>query len=65
MRNIQQNILLTFCAIIGSLVGYVVTTNFIVVVSIWQYLIFEFLVSALHAIYNYTKNKTIKTIENE
>ena len=65
MTNIKQNILLTFCAIIGSLVGYVITTNFIVVVSIWQYLIFEFLVSGLHAVYNYTKNKTIKSIENE
>jgi hypothetical protein len=65
MTNIKQNILLTFCAIIGSLVGYVITTNFIVVVSIWQYLIFELLVSGLHAIYNYTKNKTIESIENE
>jgi len=43
----------------------VITTNFIVTVSIWQYLIFEFLVSSLHAVYNYTKNKTIENIENE
>ena len=65
MISVKQKILLTFCAIIGSLVGYVITTNFIVTVSIWQYLVFELLVSSLHAIYNYTKNKTIENIENE
>lgn len=44
-------------AILGSITGYVVINNFIVNVSIGQYICIEILVTVLHALYNIARNR--------
>jgi hypothetical protein len=55
----KNKILLIVFAIIGTLISWVVTNNFIVAVSIGQFLLIELIITVMHELYNVAKKEII------
>jgi uncharacterized protein (DUF983 family) len=62
MKKSTTSILLTMCAIVGSIIGYYFTVTFIVEIPFWKYMLIELVLSLLHAVYNYTKQQALENI---
>jgi hypothetical protein len=52
--------LLIVLAIIGTLVGWVLTDNFIITIGIGQFLLIELTITVMHELYNLAKADVIK-----
>jgi len=52
--------LLIVLAIIGTLVGWVLTDNFIITIGIGQFLLIELTITVMHELYNIAKTDVIK-----
>lgn len=52
--------LLIVLAIIGTLVAWVVTNNFIITIGIGQFLLIELTITVMHELYNLAKADIIK-----
>lgn len=61
----KTKILLSLCAIIGTLIGYAFVVWLIGYIPFWKYMMFELFVSMMHMIYNRTKNQALQNISNE
>jgi len=46
-------------AIVGSLFAYTIVDVFIINMSIGKFLLIELIISVLHELYNYTKNRML------
>ena len=57
--GISKNVILTFLAIIGSIIAFFIVDLFIVTVTIGQYIAIEVIISILHYMYNKAKVQTI------
>jgi hypothetical protein len=51
--------LLILMAIVGSLFAYTIVDVFIINMSIGKFLLIELIISVLHELYNYTKNRML------
>jgi hypothetical protein len=56
--GISKNVILTFLAIIGSIITFFIVDLFIVTVTIGQYIAIEVVISILHYMYNKAKVQT-------
>lgn len=61
----RTRLLLGLCAVIGSIGGYFFTCMLIGDISFWKYLMIEFMITFMHLIYNYTKEKALQSQTNE
>jgi hypothetical protein len=52
---------LLFIALLGSTLSFIIIDKLVTPVSIWQYLAIEGIVIIFHAIYNYLRDKVLKT----
>ena len=52
--------LLIVLAIIGTMVGWVITDNFIITIGIGQFLLIELTITVMHELYNLAKADIIK-----
>jgi hypothetical protein len=55
----NKTIVLSVLAIVGSIIAYFTVNNFIVPVTIGQYILIELIISTLHAMYNKAKNQSL------
>jgi hypothetical protein len=55
----SSRLILGFCAIVGVLLGYLVTNTFIIEINIIPFILIEVLISVLHTTYNRVKVKII------
>jgi hypothetical protein len=55
----KNKILLIVFAIIGTVFSWVITDNFIVAVSIGQFLLIELIITVMHELYNFAKKEMI------
>lgn len=53
--------LLLVLAIIGTFAGWTMVDNLIITVSIWQFLLIEFIITIMHELYNTAKLKIFKS----
>jgi hypothetical protein len=60
----RTKLLLGLCAIVGSIFCYHFTQIIIGEISFWKYLMIEFMITLTHVIYNYTKEKALKSQAN-
>jgi len=57
MIKTNVKIHLLFTAIIGTLLGYSIITNFVVEMPFVKFFLIEIVITVFHTIYNYNKNK--------
>lgn len=57
--RISKNVILTFLAIIGSVISFYIVDLFIVPVTIGKYIAIEFVITMLHFMYNRAKIQTL------
>jgi hypothetical protein len=55
MKIFKPNVVLLLCAVIGSIFSYFTINEFIIQISILEYLVIELLISFMHSLYNYVK----------
>ncbi len=55
----KNKVLLIVFAIIGTVISWTVTDNFIVAVSIGQFLLIELIITLMHELYNFAKKDII------
>jgi hypothetical protein len=55
-----NKLLLIIIAIIGTTLGWIITDNFIVAISIGQFLLIELVITIMHELYNQVKSDVIK-----
>lgn len=60
----RTKLLLGLCAIVGSICGYFFTQIIIGEIPFWKYLMIEFMITIMHFIYNYTKEKALQSQTN-
>lgn len=56
--GISKNVILTFLAILGSVISFFIVDMFIVPVTIGKYIAIEFVITMLHYMYNRAKIQT-------
>lgn len=64
MRKMEVQFLLVIIALINTTLAFLIVDASIVHLTIWQFLIIEFLITAGHFIYNKIKNKLLLTYFN-
>lgn len=52
---------LLIIAVLGTLIGYWVVNSFIQPMGFLRYMVIEFVISILHALYNYAKKEAANT----
>ena len=52
---------LLFLAILGTFIGYSVARFLVPEISLFKYILIEFVITLLHTIYERTKGKTVNT----
>jgi hypothetical protein len=55
----KNKVLLIVFAIIGTVISWTVTDNFIVAVNIGQFLLIELIITLMHELYNFAKKDII------
>lgn len=63
MSNFKIKILLGICAITGSIAGYYFATFLFGSMPFWKYILFEFAITVLHTMYNFTKEQALQTVK--
>jgi hypothetical protein len=56
--RISKNVILTFVAILGTVLSFFIVDMFIVPVTVGEYLAIEIVISTLHYMYNKVKIQT-------
>jgi len=56
--RISKNVILTFVAILGTVLSFFIVDMFIVPITIGRYLAIEIVISSLHYMYNKVKIQT-------
>jgi hypothetical protein len=56
--KISKNVILTFVAILGTVLSFFIVDMFIVPITIGRYLAIEIVISSLHYMYNKVKIQT-------
>ena len=59
MRKMEAQFLLVLIALINTTLAFLIVDASIVHITIWQFLIIEFLITAGHFIYNVMKKKLL------
>jgi hypothetical protein len=59
MRKMEAQFLLVLIALINTTLAFLIVDASIVHITIWQFLIIEFLITAGHFIYNIIKKKLL------
>ena len=59
MRKMEAQFLLVLIALINTTLAFLIVDSSIVHITIWQFLIIEFLITAGHFIYNMMKKKLL------
>lgn len=64
MRKMEVQFLLVIIALINTTLAFLIVDASIVHVTIWQFLIIEFLITAGHVLYNIIKKRLLLTYFN-
>jgi hypothetical protein len=57
--GISKNVILTFLAILGTMISFFIVDMFIIPITIGKYIAIEVVISVLHYMYNKAKIQTI------
>jgi VIT1/CCC1 family predicted Fe2+/Mn2+ transporter len=64
MSGKTTRLLLSICAVIGSLMAFLFIKTYIIDISFSQYVFIEIILTLSHAVYNYTKKHALENIQS-
>jgi uncharacterized membrane protein YfcA len=64
MINWKSRLLMFLLAILGSVCGYILINQFIINITISQYIGIEVIVTIFHGMYNYSKKTVIQSMND-